>query len=387
MTLAFYWLFAAHGIGEESSFSSSVHPFFDELGISYKETKEGYFIPKEQMTHLQAQRPSVSNSSSEKAKKGFELFDSSTWIKGDKELKVLEMRALKDQIERDLIGFESIKGARVLLDIPPPRRFANEEQEPKASVILTIAPKSTLSPSLLIAMTSHICGAVHGLKPNHVAVSDTSGKVYQKIDEEESHFYQKWERYLEQQRLLEKVKDYLSTFIDSSQYRVYGDLQEGGMFYLDLLVDESLEERLEGLKKGIVRLLGLKEEVFFLTVEKASICSKAPSEIPFKGTNHWGWGNLIFFISVVASVPSLYFFGWMRQRRKNAPTEKIDELAPKINVDKLAKSLEDEDPELIAWTLSYLEPRRAERIIARFPSSFQEEVMSYMAHFELEYEE
>jgi flagellar biosynthesis/type III secretory pathway M-ring protein FliF/YscJ len=37
-----------------------------------------------------------------KQSKGYELFDSTTWIKGEKELQMLELRALKGQIEKDL---------------------------------------------------------------------------------------------------------------------------------------------------------------------------------------------------------------------------------------------------------------------------------------------
>src|ERR1700722_4001480 len=41
--------------------------------------------------------------------KGFELFDSGTWIKGEKELQMLEMRALKGQLEIEIEKFENIK--------------------------------------------------------------------------------------------------------------------------------------------------------------------------------------------------------------------------------------------------------------------------------------
>jgi flagellar M-ring protein FliF len=116
--------------------------------------------------------------------KGFELFDSNTWIKGEKELQILEMRALKGQLERDISEYENIRTANVILDIAPPRPFGGSMYQTKASVILTPMPGARLSNSQLRAITFHIAGAVRGLQPNMVAISDTSGKLYQAIDPE-----------------------------------------------------------------------------------------------------------------------------------------------------------------------------------------------------------
>jgi flagellar M-ring protein FliF len=114
--------------------------------------------------------------------KGFELFDSDTWIKGEKELQILEMRAIQGELQNDISEYENIKNANVILNIAPPRPFGGSLYKTKASVILTLMPGARLSNSQLRSITYHVAGAVRGLSPNMVAISDTTGKLYQPFD-------------------------------------------------------------------------------------------------------------------------------------------------------------------------------------------------------------
>jgi len=94
----------------------------------------------------------------------------------------LDMRALKGQLENDIAEYENVKGASVILDIAPPRPYGGSLYKTKASVILNLMPGARLNTSQLRAITYHVAGAVRGLGPNMVAISDTSGKLYQAID-------------------------------------------------------------------------------------------------------------------------------------------------------------------------------------------------------------
>lgn len=116
--------------------------------------------------------------------KGYELFDSNTWIKGEKELQVLELRALKGQLEQDISQFDNVRSANVIIDMPAPRPFGSVQQKPKASVILKLKPGTRLSAAEIRSITNHVSSAVRGLSPNMVAISDTTGKLYQSIDPE-----------------------------------------------------------------------------------------------------------------------------------------------------------------------------------------------------------
>ncbi len=105
-------------------------------------------------------------------------------IKGEKTNQSLEIRALKEQLEDDLIKFENVKSANVLLDVAPQSFPKEGKNKNKASVILTLMPQTTLTNQELRAIASHVAGAVWGLMPNMVAVSDTTGKLYQSFDPE-----------------------------------------------------------------------------------------------------------------------------------------------------------------------------------------------------------
>lgn len=150
--------------------------------------------------------------------KGFELFDSSTWIKGEKELQVLEMRALKGELERDISEYENIRSSSVILDIAPPRPFGGSMYKTKASVILNIMPGARLSTSQLRAITFHIAGAVRGLLPNMIAISDTSGKLYQAIDPDGNMDMLRQSEVAYEERLKAKVDGMLSLVVGHGNF-------------------------------------------------------------------------------------------------------------------------------------------------------------------------
>lgn len=150
--------------------------------------------------------------------KGFELFDSNTWIKGEKELAVLEMRALKGELERDISAMEGIRSANVKLDIPTQRAFGGTETQSKASVIVNLQPGARLTAGKLSAITYHVSGAVHGLTPNMVAISDTTGKLYQALDPNGDVDLLAAEEVSQEERLKSKVDGLLSMVVGPDNY-------------------------------------------------------------------------------------------------------------------------------------------------------------------------
>ena len=73
----------------------------------------------------------------------------------------------------------------MILDLAPPRSFSSTPSLTKASVILTLPQDAKLTNSQLHAVIYHLCGAVRGLEPNMIAVSDTRGSLYCFIDPSE----------------------------------------------------------------------------------------------------------------------------------------------------------------------------------------------------------
>lgn len=161
---------------------AKVKSYLDSSKIPYKVNEQNLLlVPKadEQQIRMDLALYGLPKASTIK---GYELFDSTTWIKGEKELQILELRALKGQLEQDISHYDNVRHANVILDIPATRTFGGETNKTKASVILDLVPGARLTQQELRAITYHISGAVRGLTPNMVAISDTTGRLYQGLD-------------------------------------------------------------------------------------------------------------------------------------------------------------------------------------------------------------
>ena len=162
--------------------ASEIKNFLDENKVPYKVKSDTLIMVPEHEIHRVRMDLAAEGIPENQSSKGFELFDSNTWIKGEKELQILEMRALKGELESDISEYDNIKSASVILDIAPPRPFGGEIYKTKASVILNLMPGARLNSAQLRSITYHVSGAVRGLQPNMVAISDTTGKLYQGLD-------------------------------------------------------------------------------------------------------------------------------------------------------------------------------------------------------------
>ena len=162
--------------------ASEVKSYLDAARVKYDLKSDTLIlVPQDQVHKIRMDLASMGLPKKHRGK-GFELFDSNTWIKGEKELQVLEMRALKGQLEHDIAAYDTLKGASAILDMAPPKPFGGSTYKTKASAILDLMPGARLGQSQLRAITYHISGAVRGLTPNMVAISDTTGKLYQAHD-------------------------------------------------------------------------------------------------------------------------------------------------------------------------------------------------------------
>lgn len=241
----------------------------DHMGVSYKVQGDSIFVPVDDVQRTRVELAQYGLPRIEIPKQGFEIFDTNTWIKGEKELQILELRALKGQLEKDLAQFENIRSANVILDIAPPRPFGGGLYKTKASVILNLYPGARLSSSELRAITFHISGAVRGLSPNMIAISDTTGKLYQSIDPEGStDFVRNSELSLEEN---------LKAKIDGMLALVVG----GDNFYSSVQVLMNRQKTTEEVKvfSGTVDGINLGHPVTTSVSESANFAGN-PSETP-----------------------------------------------------------------------------------------------------------
>lgn len=161
---------------------AEIRTYLDNADIPYKMKSDSLILVPSPRVHQIRMELAVYGLPKVQSTKGLEIFDNTTWVKGEKELQMLEIRALKGQLEKDISQFDNIRSANVILDIPPTRPFGDASYKPKASVILNLMPGARVSPQEVRAITYHVAGAIRGLSANMIAISDTTGKLYQAFD-------------------------------------------------------------------------------------------------------------------------------------------------------------------------------------------------------------
>lgn len=380
-------------ISLQDSEIESVKNYLDANSIRYKEGRnQELLLTRENVERVRKECFSTPFSHSDRSK-GFELFDTNTWIKGEKELQVLEMRALKGQLEQDLAEFDYIKSASVILDIPPQKSFGGAHYKTKASVILTLMPSIYLSPSQLKAITYHLAGAVRGLEPNMIAISDTTGKLYKPIDPEGNgeQFCCVFEDYLQ-----DKVEKFLTKLFGRDHYfcslKVFADQGiNQGLACVSVTLDKSLfsesdfpqtreevSRQIENLSNGLD--IRVQTIIDFLPFEKKRVqWIEKPEKAGYAGL---AATLVVVVLALISLIPLFRRFGG---KKKEAESEKsLISMMTGIDIQKLADSMRQEDPETIALMVSYLEPSRAEKLIAAFSEEYQEQILFYLSEMEKE---
>ena len=256
--------------------AAEIKGFLDANRVSYQLRGDSTILVPEADVHRIRMDLAAVGLPKMQASKGFELFDTNTWIKGEKELQVLEMRALKGQLERDVMEYENIHSARVILDISPPRPFGGAMYKAKASIILGLSPGARLNQSQLRAMTFHIAGAVRGLTPNMVAISDTTGRLYQAHDPEGEVDLIRSEETALEERVKAKVDGMLGLVVGHGNY--YSTVQ------VIMTRDKMVQER--KVFQGKVDGVELGEAVVASVVEQGlQMSERERSESGTPGTN------------------------------------------------------------------------------------------------------
>ena len=138
---------------------------------------------------------------------GFEIFDKVKVGQTDFVQKINYTRALQGELARTISEFPGIESARVHLVIPQRSLFVEERQSPSASVVLNLTNAgSSLDPKQIQAIINLMVMSVEGLDKQHVSLSDNSGKVLYKPEEDDlsGTSQTQMERRLQMQRHLER---------------------------------------------------------------------------------------------------------------------------------------------------------------------------------------
>lgn len=110
-------------------------------------------------------------------KPGNELYDSPTWGKTDREMAVLERRALEGELARTLEQIHGIERASVHLGLPESSPLRKLDRPAKASVVLSVRGAGSLTSEQVASITYLVANAVPALSPDQVALLDSDGRL------------------------------------------------------------------------------------------------------------------------------------------------------------------------------------------------------------------
>jgi flagellar M-ring protein FliF len=106
---------------------------------------------------------------------GLEKFDSSTLGMSSYVQRIQYVRAVQGELTRTIQRLDSVKRARVHISMPPKKTFIEEEDPPKASVVLELKRGQRPSKAEVNGIAHLVASAVEGLKVNQVSIVDTQG--------------------------------------------------------------------------------------------------------------------------------------------------------------------------------------------------------------------
>lgn len=110
---------------------------------------------------------------------GFEIFGdkSGGMISTDFEKKVALQRAMNGELSRIIARMDGVEDAQVMIVVPEPQLFQEQQLPTTASVLIKFANKGGFNQEQIDAITHLIASSVPGLKPNNVTVTDTDGNM------------------------------------------------------------------------------------------------------------------------------------------------------------------------------------------------------------------
>ena len=108
---------------------------------------------------------------------GFELFDKTSFTMTDFVQKLNYRRALQGELARTIRSLSEIQQCRVHLAVPEKSMFINDDQRPKASVLVQLKQGRVLSQGQVQGIVHLVSSSVEGLDPKDVVVVDSRGEM------------------------------------------------------------------------------------------------------------------------------------------------------------------------------------------------------------------
>lgn len=148
-----------------------------QMNIPYKFAEGGgaLLVPADQVHEVRLRMASQGLPKGSLA--GFELMENQKFGTSQFLEQMNYQRALEGELARSVQTLASVQSARVHLAIPKPTVFVKEQQQPGASVVLTLHPGRTLDGSQISGIVHLISSSVPNMPAKNVTVVDQSGSL------------------------------------------------------------------------------------------------------------------------------------------------------------------------------------------------------------------
>jgi len=117
---------------------------------------------------------------------GFEIFDETKFGMTQFLQKVNYRRALQGELSRTIRQLSEVSNSRVHISIPEKTIFTDNQEPTKASVVVTLRSKRNLSKRQVQGIIRLVASSVEGLKPDNVAILNSSGELLSAPNDEAS---------------------------------------------------------------------------------------------------------------------------------------------------------------------------------------------------------
>lgn len=154
-----------------------------QMNIPYKFAEGGgaLLVPADQVHEVRLRMASQGLPKGSVA--GFELMENQKFGTSQFLEQMNYQRALEGELARSVQTLASVQSARVHLAIPKPTVFVKEQQQPGASVVLTLHPGRTLDGSQISGIIHLISSSVPNMPAKNVTVVDQSGSLLSSVKE------------------------------------------------------------------------------------------------------------------------------------------------------------------------------------------------------------
>lgn len=108
---------------------------------------------------------------------GYSILDHEGLSTSDFQQQTDYKRAMEVELAKTVEAINGVQTAVVHLAIPQQQVFSSQQQAPTASVLVQMAPGSTMDSQQVQAVINLVASSINGLKPENVTVADSTGQV------------------------------------------------------------------------------------------------------------------------------------------------------------------------------------------------------------------